>query len=91
MAASTPRLDTAPVLAVLVCHDGAEWSADVLRALRELTVGPRHVLAVDTGSSTSEQLARAAAEGVVDGVLELPAETGFGAAVSAAQIGRAHV
>ncbi|CAM05632.1 integral membrane regulatory protein [Saccharopolyspora erythraea NRRL 2338] len=77
-------MDTAPVLAVLVCHDGAEWSADVLRALRELTVGPRHVLAVDTGSSTSEQLARAAAEGVVDGVLELPAETGFGAAVSAA-------
>ncbi|MFB9904782.1 glycosyltransferase [Allokutzneria oryzae] len=84
----TPLLRTAPVLAVLVCHDADPWLEQALAALRELTVRPRHILAVDTGSvdSTSETL-RAACTGVdktLDGVLTLPRETGFGAAVEAA-------
>ncbi|GAA2816713.1 glycosyltransferase family 2 protein [Saccharopolyspora taberi] len=82
MAASAPRLDTAPVLAVLVSHGGDE--RDLLDALRGLTVRPRHLLAVDAGASTSEELARARRDGLVDGVLELPAGTGFGPAVAAA-------
>ncbi|WP_007024357.1 glycosyltransferase family 2 protein, partial [Saccharomonospora iraqiensis] len=77
---------TAPVLAVLVCHNGQPWLPDVLAALPEGTVRPRHVLAVDTGSTddTPELLARAAEDGVVDGVLTLPIDTGYAAAVTAA-------
>ncbi|GGM66474.1 glycosyl transferase [Longimycelium tulufanense] len=85
-----PLLRTAPVLAVLVCHDGEPWLPQVLSALRNLSVRPRHVLAVDTGSvdGTADLLAEAA-EGergtrLLDGVLTLPRETGFGAAVYAA-------
>ena len=51
MVATAPRLSTAPVLAVLVCHDGRAGLDEVLSALRALTVRPRHVLAVDTGST----------------------------------------
>ena len=43
---------TAPVLAVLVCHDGETWLPESLGALGRLTVGPRRVIAVDTGSHT---------------------------------------
>lgn len=85
---SAPRLSTAPVLAVLVCHNGGQWLPDVLDALGELTVGPRHLLAVDTGSTdeTAELLARAGSgdDALLDGVLTLPPETGFGAAVAEA-------
>ncbi|GAA3991459.1 glycosyltransferase family 2 protein [Allokutzneria multivorans] len=84
----TPLLRTAPVLAVLVCHDADPWLQDALAALRGLTLRPRHILAVDTGSvdGTAETL-RAACTGVdktLDGVLTLPRETGFGAATAAA-------
>jgi GT2 family glycosyltransferase len=83
-----PVLRTAPVLAVLVCHDGEQWLRLALSALRRSTPRPRHVLAVDTGSldRTSKLLAEAASgEGaVLDGVLTLPRGTGFGAAVAAA-------
>lgn len=83
-----PRLRTAPVLGVLVCHDGQRWLPDVLESLRKLTVRPRHVLAVDTGSTddTGDLLARAAegADAVLDGVLTLDATTGFGDAVAEA-------
>ncbi|OLR90429.1 glycosyltransferase family 2 protein [Actinokineospora bangkokensis] len=84
----TPAVRTEPVLAVLVCHDGAEWLRVALSALRHSTPRPRHVLAVDTGSTdgTARMLAEAA-EGedrVLDGVLTLDRATGFGAAVHAA-------
>ncbi|PPK69815.1 glycosyltransferase [Actinokineospora auranticolor] len=83
-----PVLRTAPVLAVLVCHNGAEWLRQVLSALRHSSPRPRHVLAVDTGSSdgTAALLADAAqgADRVVDGVLTLDSATGYAAAVHAA-------
>lgn len=85
---ATPRLRTAPVLAVLVCHDGDRWLGTALSALRRQRPRPRHVIAVDTGSvdGTAKVLAEAA-EGldrVIDGVITLPRGTGFGAAVHAA-------
>ncbi|MBB4688529.1 glycosyltransferase family 2 protein [Amycolatopsis jiangsuensis] len=91
VAPSTVR--TLPVLAIVVCHDGAEWLPLALSALRRSTVRPRHVLAVDTGSTdrTAQLLAEAAAGAagpetapVLSGVLTLPGETGFAAAIAAA-------
>ncbi|KAA2260935.1 glycosyltransferase [Solihabitans fulvus] len=92
-----PRLRTAPVLAVLVCHDGDQWLRTALSALRRQRLRPRHVIAVDTGSidRTPKLLADAAAapgpvrvpdggDAVLDGVLTMPRGTGFGEAVRAA-------
>ncbi|WP_342749766.1 glycosyltransferase [Umezawaea tangerina] len=88
MSSTTPRLRTAPVLAVLVCHDGEQWLGTALSALRRQEPRPRHVIAVDTGSTdrTARILAEASdgQDRVVDGVLRLPRGTGFGAAVHAA-------
>ncbi|MCT2586239.1 glycosyltransferase [Actinophytocola gossypii] len=85
---SAPVLRTAPVLAVLVCHDGEDWLPAALAALRASTPRPRHVLAVDTGSldATPRLLDDAAggAEPVLHGVLTLDRGTGFAAAVHAA-------
>ncbi|HET9140915.1 glycosyltransferase family 2 protein, partial [Actinophytocola sp.] len=85
---TTPALRTAPVLAVLVCHDGAPWLRLALSALRRSAPRPRHVLAVDTGSTdeTPRLLAEAAegADRVLDGVITMPPDTGFAAAVHAA-------
>ncbi len=85
---ATPRLRTAPVLAVLVCHDGDRWLGTALSALRRQQPRPRHVIAVDTGSlDRTPKLLAEAAEGldrVIDGVLTLPRGTGFGDAVHAA-------
>ena len=83
-----PRLRTVPVLAVVVCHNGAAWLGATLAALRALAPKPRHVIAVDTGSSdnTATLLAAAAsgADAVLDGVLTVEPDTGFGAAVQQA-------
>jgi GT2 family glycosyltransferase len=91
-----PSLRTAPVLAILVCHNGENWLPLALSALRRSTIRPRHVLAVDTGSSDRTPLLLAEAvdpEGVVagpdsypvlDGVVTLSNETGFAAAVNEA-------
>jgi GT2 family glycosyltransferase len=72
-------------LAVLVCHDGAQWVEAALTALRRSVPRPRHILAVDTGSGdgTAELLAEAARgeDRVLDGVLTLARDTGFAAAV----------
>ncbi|MBA0125382.1 glycosyltransferase family 2 protein [Haloechinothrix sp. YIM 98757] len=80
-------MHTAPVLAVLVCHDGEDWLPGALSGLRASTVRPWHVVAVDTGSddSTPELLADAAAgeSPVVDEVVTLARRTGFAEAVSA--------
>lgn len=85
---STPVLRTAPVLAVLVCHDGEEWLPEALTALRRSAPRPRHVLAVDTGSvDDTPRLLSEAARGedrVLDGVLTLDRDTGFAAAVQEA-------
>jgi GT2 family glycosyltransferase len=81
-------LRTAPVLAVLVCHDGGQWLPEALTALRRSTPRPRHVLAVDTGSTDgTARLLSDAARGedrVLDGVLTLDRNTGFAAAVQEA-------
>lgn len=76
----------APVLAIVVCHEGAEWLSAGLPGLGKGTVRPRHILAVDTGSTddTSELLARAREDGVIDDVLTLAASSGFADAVDAA-------
>ncbi|HEY2695487.1 MAG TPA: glycosyltransferase [Pseudonocardiaceae bacterium] len=80
-----PRLRTVPVLAVLVCHNGDVWLGAALSALRALAPKPRHVIAVDTGSTdrTGELLAAAASgpDAVLDGVLTVERDTGFGDAV----------
>ncbi|QFZ23210.1 glycosyltransferase family 2 protein [Saccharothrix syringae] len=85
---AAPRLRTAPVLAVLVCHDGERWLGAALSALGAQRPRPRHVVAVDTGSvdGTARLLAEASegTDRVIDGVLELPRDTGFGEAVRAA-------
>jgi GT2 family glycosyltransferase len=77
-----------PVLAVLVCHDGASWLGEALDALRRSAPRPRHVLAVDTGSTdaTATLLAAAATgpDAVLDGVLRVDRGVGFGAAVAQA-------
>ncbi|MFL6144641.1 MAG: glycosyltransferase family 2 protein, partial [Labedaea sp.] len=81
----TPVLRTAPVLAVLVCHEGAQWLRQALSALRRASPSPRHVLAVDTGSAdgTPALLAEAASgeDRVLDGVITLARDTGFADAV----------
>jgi GT2 family glycosyltransferase len=78
------QLATVPVLAVLVCHDGEEWLRLALSALRRSTPRPRHVIAVDTGSTDGTPKLLAASGDVLDGVLTLDRSTGFGDAVKAA-------
>lgn len=91
--AASPVPRTVPVLAIVVCHNGENWLPLALSALRRSGVRPRHVLAVDTGST--DRTARiltdaAAAEGVageapvLDGILTLSSDVGFGAAVGEA-------
>ncbi|MBN6034521.1 glycosyltransferase family 2 protein [Amycolatopsis sp. 195334CR] len=78
----------------MVCHNGEAWLPLALSALRRSGPRPRHVLAVDTGSTDRTPLLLAEAadpdgavggEGpILDGVLTLTGETGFAEAVSAA-------
>ncbi|MFJ8915995.1 glycosyltransferase [Amycolatopsis sp. NPDC102389] len=87
--AASPVPRTVPVLAIVVCHNGENWLPLALSALRRSGVRPRHVLAVDTGSTdrTAKILADAAADGdapVLDGILTLSGDIGFGAAVGEA-------
>lgn len=90
--AAPPVLRTAPVLAIVVCHNGENWLPLALSSLRRSTVRPRHVLAVDTGSTdaTPRLLAEAAADPgpdsapVLSGVVTLSGDTGFAAAVAEA-------
>ena len=78
------RARAEPVLAVLVCHDGEPWLRTALSALRRLSPRPRHVLAVDTGSVDVTAELLAGASDVIDGVITLSRDTGFGDAVRAA-------
>ncbi|MGZ3142432.1 glycosyltransferase [Lentzea chajnantorensis] len=81
MTSPHPRLRTAPVLCVLVCHDGDQWLSTALSALRRQRIRPRHVIAVDTGSHDRTAKVLAEAEDLLDGVLSLPRGTGFGTAL----------
>ncbi|WP_346129314.1 glycosyltransferase family 2 protein [Lentzea roselyniae] len=81
MTSPHPRLRTAPVLCVLVCHDGGQWLSTALSALRRQRIRPRHVIAVDTGSTDRTGKILAEAEDLLDGVLTVPRGTGFGTAV----------
>jgi GT2 family glycosyltransferase len=74
------------VTAVLVCHDGMRWLPATLTALARSTRRPDRVVAVDTSSTdaTPGLLARAERVGLVDRIVSLPRDTGFGAAVAAA-------
>ena len=91
--AAPPALRTAPVLAIVVCHNGENWLPLALSSLRRSSLRPRHVLAVDTGSTdaTPRLLAEAAdpdgdldASPVLSGIVTLSSETGFAAAVAEA-------
>ena len=74
------------VTAVVVAHDGARWLPAALTALARSTRRPERVVAVDTGSqdTTPDMLVRAEAAGLVDRIVTLPRDTGFGTAVAAA-------
>lgn len=94
--AAPPVPRTVPVLAIVVCHNGENWLPLALSALRRSSIRPRHVLAVDTGSTdrTAKILTDAAssesvvggADGapVLDGILTLSSDVGFGAAMGEA-------
>ncbi|MCU1595800.1 MAG: conserved rane protein of unknown function [Frankiales bacterium] len=69
------------VTAVLVAHDGAAWLPEALTALASSTSVPARVLCVDTGSADESVALMQAAYGEV---LQLPRDTGFGAAVAQA-------
>ena len=69
------------MLCVLVCHDGDQWLSTALSALRRQRIRPRHVIAVDTGSTDRTSKVLAEAEDLLDGVLTAPRGTGFGIAV----------
>ncbi len=72
------------MLAVLVCHDGDQWLSTALSALRRQRIRPRHVIAVDTGSTDRTAKVLAEAGDLLDGVLTLPRGTGFGTALRVA-------
>ncbi|HSK58456.1 MAG TPA: glycosyltransferase family 2 protein, partial [Actinomycetospora sp.] len=80
MAVTSP---VAPVLGVLVCHDGETWLPETLAALARLTRRPRWVIAVDTGS-TDGTGSLLGASNQVDVVLRMPRDTGFAEAVHTA-------
>ncbi|MEJ2885376.1 glycosyltransferase family 2 protein [Actinomycetospora aeridis] len=83
MARPSPVAGPAPVLAVLVCHDGETWLPATLDALARLTRRPRWVIAVDTGSADGTAGVLAASN-QVDVVLRMPRDTGFAEAVHTA-------
>lgn len=90
MRPAPPMLRTAPVLAILFCHNEESLLPLALSALRRSSIRPRHVLAIDAGSTdrTPALLAEAAdpagfdAQPVLDGVIPLSNETGFAEAVA---------
>ncbi len=73
-------MDGSSVTAVLVVRNGAAWLPAALAALDASTVMPGQVVVADT-ASTDGSRALLAARGPV---LDLPATTGYGAAVAAA-------
>lgn len=78
---------TAPVLAVMVCHDGEAWLPLALAALQRSSVRPARIVAVDTGSGDRTQAllteAAESAEPIIDAALTVERDTGFASAVAA--------
>jgi GT2 family glycosyltransferase len=77
------RIARHDVTAVLVSHEGARWLPYSLTALADLTHPPHRVVAVDTGSTDTSR--RFLVESLTEaGVIDLPAHTSYGEAISAA-------
>ncbi|MBV9098779.1 MAG: glycosyltransferase family 2 protein [Frankiaceae bacterium] len=70
------------VTVVVVSHNGAAWLPATLTALAEQTRPPQRVVAVDTGSDDASPTLLADSLGD-SAVLNLPADTGLGAAIQA--------
>lgn len=83
---SAPHIDPAAVTAVMVVHNGRPWLARQLLSLARLDPRPGRIVAVDNGSTddSAALLAREADEGVLDEVVTLQKNDGFGVAVAAA-------
>lgn len=81
-----PPIDPASVIAVMVVHNSRAWLARQLLSLARLDPRPGRIIAVDNASTddSAALLAREADEGVLDAVVTLTSNDGFGAAVAAA-------
>lgn len=81
-----PPIDPSSVTAVMVVHNGRPWLARQLLSLARLDPRPGRIVAVDNGSTddSATLLAREADEGVLDRVVTLATNDGFGTAVAAA-------
>ncbi len=80
------RIDPATVTAVMVVHNSRPWLARQLLALARLDPRPGRLIAVDNASTDASPalLAREWDEGVLDAVVTLESNEGFGPAVVAA-------
>lgn len=80
------HVDPDTVTAVMVVHNSRAWLARQLLSLTRLDPRPGRLIAVDSASTddSASLLARGLAEGVLDDVITLKENTGFGAAVAAA-------
>lgn len=79
-ARQAPR--TPGVTTILVVHDGARWLGETLAGVQGQRRRPDRLLAVDTGSVDGSRELLVLALGA-QAVLDLPRDTGFGAAVQA--------
>lgn len=79
-------LDSERVTAVLVTHQAAAWLPQTLASLRDLDLGPDRLIAIDNDSTdaTSDLLADALDEGLLDAAYSGERSWGFGQAVAAA-------
>lgn len=71
------------VTAIIVAHDGSRWLPETLEALRSQTRQPDRVVAVDN-DSRDRSFSMLVEEFGAERVLQLPRDTGFGAAVGKA-------
>ncbi len=88
--AQHPVIDPRSVTAVMVVHNGRQWLAPQLSSLTRLDPRPGRIIAVDNSSTDDSPLllARAADEGVIDDVVTMLGNDGFGAAVHTALEGQ---
>ncbi len=79
-------IDASTVTAVMVVHNAHPWLARQLLSLVRLDPRPGRIVAVDNASTDDSPilLAQALNEGVIDDVITLNSNNGFGAAVEAA-------
>ena len=82
--ASEPMLDPGNVVALLIAHNAGGWLSRTLAALSRLDPRPGTTIALDTGSTdhTGDSLRRAQADGLIDRIVRLPADTPFAVAVN---------